>query len=120
MAKAFLVALLIPFLAPMDAQADLMLDTYKILRATNRPRLEAWVDGAMSGMSWMNEYSKRSKTHLYCDPEHYAIGPGAAIELIDNYLPKYATLNTHPDRETPVGLILFMALRNAFPCTQSR
>jgi hypothetical protein len=77
---------------------------------SNSQNGRAFLAGLSVAYGWMNGASGNSK--IYCPPESISISIDQNIELIKRYL---ATA-PETDKDDPLGLILLVSLRSAFPC----
>ncbi len=110
-AAALLLALYCPFV-----YADRTLDQYKVLNRSASVVLDNWLDGLVTGFSWAQaDLRRRGLPQQYCTPGNHTMTAAGARELIDQSLTSSAFAGK-PDNEIFIGAVLFIALREAFPC----
>lgn len=96
--------------------ADRTLDQYKVLNRPGSVVLDNWLDGLVTGFSWAQaDLRRRGLPQQFCTPGNHTMTAAGARELIDNSLTS-AAFAGKPDNEIFIGAVLFIALREAFPC----
>jgi hypothetical protein len=102
------------FLAVSPAQAEIDAETLLLNHARGTENAKAILAGMLgateNGLSWAN-ISNEGQPRLYCVPAKLALTSAQDVGILRRY-----TLD-HPDKKTlPYGLVLHLALKEAFPC----
>jgi hypothetical protein len=99
-----------PARAEMDAQT--FLQHYDQAASENKLIYERILGSAENGIAWAS--SSVAQDHgfnIYCPPQKIALVDQQDIAIMRQHL------NAHPDhRNLPYGLVLLLALKEAFPC----
>lgn len=102
-AACIVVASTLPSHAEMTAREFL-------IQHSNSPNGRAFLAGLSVAYGWMNGASGNTK--IFCPPGSISITTDQNIELMKRYL---ATA-PDSDKDDPLGLVLLVSLRSAFPC----
>jgi hypothetical protein len=74
-----------------------------------------WLHGVQNGFVWANVMNiGKGAPALYCQPGHLSITRDQTINILNSYIKNSPVSLMKMD----VGMVLLLALQNAFPCPQ--
>jgi hypothetical protein len=98
--------------ANAEASADRFLQIYDQANPKDKLIFGKVLGSAQNGMAWSNEALQQEHGfRLFCAPEHMAFVDQQVVAIMREFV------KNHPERQgAPYGMVLLLALKEAFPC----
>lgn len=102
------------------AQAEVLVKKYKVMKVQDNRTITFYIDGAVSGMSWVNTRLTHSgKPPLYCQPGKLALETDDYSRILDDEIKwKEKMLGFKEIQDFPIEVLLLEGLIRRFPCNQ--